>query len=41
LRLTPITKNQENGILNITYQGCWEGGICYPQLKTSLTLSGL
>ena len=41
LRLTPITKNQEKGILNITYQGCWEGGICYPQLKTSLTLSGL
>ena len=41
LRLTPITKNQENGILNITYQGCWEGGICYPQLKTSVTLSGL
>ena len=41
LRLTPITKNQKNGILNITYQGCWEGGICYPQLKTSLTLSGL
>ena len=41
LILTPITKNQKNGILNITYQGCWEGGICYPQLKTSLTLSGL
>ena len=41
LRLTPITKNQKNGILNITYQGCWEGGICYPQLKTSLTFSGL
>ena len=41
LRLTPITKNQKKGILNITYQGCWEGGICYPQLKTSLTLSGL
>ena len=41
VRLTPITKNQKNGILNITYQGCWEGGICYPQLKTLLTLSGL
>lgn len=41
LRLTPITQNQKNGILNITYQGCWEGGICYPQLKTSVTLSGL
>ena len=41
LRLTLITKNQKSGIINITYQGCWEGGICYPQLKTSLTLSGL
>ncbi|MBC8219543.1 MAG: thiol:disulfide interchange protein [Proteobacteria bacterium] len=41
LRLTPIAKNQKNGVLNITYQGCWEGGICYPLLKTSLTLSGL
>ena len=41
LRLTPITKNKKKGILNITYQGCWEGGICYPQLKTSLRLSGL
>jgi thiol:disulfide interchange protein DsbD len=41
LRLTPIKKNQKNGILNVTYQGCWEGGICYPQLKTSLTFSGL
>ena len=41
LRLNPITKNQKNGILDITYQGCWEGGICYPQLKTSLTLSGI
>ena len=41
LRLTPIIKNQKNGILNITYQGCWEGGICYPQLKTSLKLFGL
>jgi thiol:disulfide interchange protein DsbD len=40
LYLTPSTKNQKNGILNITYQGCWEGGICYPQLKNSLTLSG-
>ena len=41
LRLTPIVKNQKNGVLNITYQGCWEGGICYPLLKTSITLSGL
>ncbi|MDP7614634.1 MAG: protein-disulfide reductase DsbD family protein, partial [SAR324 cluster bacterium] len=41
LKLTPVNKNQKEGILNITYQGCWEGGICYPLLKKSLTLSGL
>jgi len=41
LHLTPKTKNLKNGMLDITYQGCWEGGICYPLIKTSLTLSGL
>ncbi|MED5403837.1 MAG: protein-disulfide reductase DsbD domain-containing protein [SAR324 cluster bacterium] len=41
LKLTPVNKNQKERILNITYQGCWEGGICYPLLKKSLTLSGL
>ena len=41
LKLTPVNKNQKELILNITYQGCWEGGICYPLLKKSLTLSRL
>ena len=41
LHLTPKTKNLKNGMLDITYQGCWEGGICYPLIKTSLRLSGL
>ena len=41
LRLTSITKNQKNGVLNISYQGCWEGGICYPLIKAPLTLYGL
>ena len=41
LRLTPITKNQKTGLLNISYQGCWEGGVCYPPVKYSLKLSGL
>ena len=40
LRLSPITKNQKAGMLNISYQGCWEGGICYPLLKNSVMLSG-
>ena len=41
LRLTPKTEGNSNGILDIAYQGCWEGGVCYPLLKTSLKLSGL
>ena len=41
LNLTPITKGESNGILDIAFQGCWEGGVCYPLVKTSLKLSGL
>ena len=41
LRLTTKTEGNSKGILDIAYQGCWEGGVCYPLLKTSLTLSGL
>ena len=41
LNLTPITKGELNGILDIAFQGCWEGGVCYPIVKTSLKLSGL
>ena len=41
LRLTPKTEGNSKGILEITYQGCWEGGVCYPLLKTSIKLAGL
>ena len=41
LRLVPKTEGNSKGILEVTYQGCWEGGVCYPLLKTSLKLSGL
>ena len=41
LRLTPKTEGNSKGILDIAYQGCWEGGVCYPLLKTSIKLSGL
>ena len=41
LHLTPKTKGKSNGILDITFQGCWEGGVCYPPVKISLKLSGL
>ena len=41
LHLTPKTKGRSNGILDISFQGCWEGGVCYPPVKKSLKLSGL
>ena len=33
-------KNQENssGIIFVEYQGCWEGGVCYPVQKTLIRL---
>ena len=39
LRLKPKTKGIITGILNVTYQGCWEGGICYPPSKNSIKVS--
>lgn len=41
LNLSPIQEKKESGILEVSYQGCWEGGICYPKIKTSLILFGL
>ena len=41
LHLTPTIKGESKGILEIGFQGCWEGGVCYPPVKTSLKLSGL
>lgn len=31
----------DNPELRITYQGCWEGGICYPPVTETLPLGGL
>ena len=39
LSLKPKTKKIITGILNVTYQGCWEGGICYPPSKNSIKVS--
>ena len=39
LRLRPKNKDKINGILNLIYQGCWEGGVCYPEEKISIRLS--
>ena len=41
LHLTPKIKGESKGILEISSQGCWEGGVCYPPVKTSLILSVL
>ncbi|MEH6649798.1 MAG: protein-disulfide reductase DsbD [Motiliproteus sp.] len=30
-----------DGNLKVQYQGCWEGGICYPPVKTSLPLTAV
>lgn len=29
------------GTLNVTYQGCWEGGVCYPPVTEQLDVSTL
>lgn len=29
------------GQFEVSYQGCWEGGICYPPVTTSVSFSGL
>ena len=41
LRLTPKNEGNSKGVLDVAYQGCWEGGVCYPLQKTSLKLFGL
>ena len=30
-----------NGILEVGYQGCWEGGVCYPLIRKSLYIREL
>ncbi|WP_417585988.1 protein-disulfide reductase DsbD [Nitrincola sp.] len=31
----------KNAMLEVTYQGCWDGGICYPPVTESVPLSAL
>ena len=38
LQLRSVTGKPSDGSLKISYQGCWEGGICYPPVITSLDL---
>ena len=41
LHLTPKIEGNSKGTVDVAYQGCWEGGVCYPLLETSIKLSGL
>ncbi len=39
LQLRSLTGSPSDGSLKITYQGCWEGGICYPPVTTTLDVA--
>ncbi len=41
LMLTPKNKAKTKGVLEVSFQGCWGGGVCYPPTKSSLNISGL
>ena len=41
LNISPKTSGIMNGILEVGYQGCWEGGVCYPLIRNSLQIKGL
>ena len=41
LQLSPKTNGISNGILEVAYQGCWEGGVCYPLTTKFLQLREL
>ncbi len=41
LQLRSTTGSTADGVLQISYQGCWEGGICYPPVKTELSVTSI
>ena len=41
LQLRSLTGSPSDGSLKVTYQGCWEGGICYPPVTTTLDVSDI
>lgn len=41
LQVRSLTGAPTDGSLKITYQGCWEGGICYPPVTTNLALTNI
>ena len=41
LNISPKTSGIMSGILEVGYQGCWEGGVCYPLIRHFLQIKGL
>ena len=41
LNVSSKTSGIMNGILEVGYQGCWEGGVCYPLIRKSLYIREL
>ena len=41
LNISPKKSGIMNGILEVGYQGCWEGGVCYPLIRKSLRIKEL
>lgn len=41
LTLSSVADVPANGMLEVTYQGCWEGGICYPPVTKTVELSAI
>lgn len=41
LDLSSVTEKVVDDRLQVTYQGCWEGGICYPPVTKEIVISGI
>lgn len=39
--LSSVSAEGASGTLQVTYQGCWEGGICYPPVTKEVKVSGV
>lgn len=39
--LSSVSAEDASGTLQVTYQGCWEGGICYPPVTKEVKVSGV
>ena len=41
LQISPKISGNSSGILEVAYQGCWEGGVCYPLTRKYLQIREL